>query len=150
MGWGTHGTVARAALAAVVATGLVQIGALTSVSGAENDCARFGAGTVAGYVKNTRLTEISGLVASRRYPGVYWTHNDSGGKPEVFALALDGTDLGSYTFAGATAIDWEDIGIGPKAGATGSYIYAADIGDNAAEVPLGGLGTARETVTIYR
>jgi hypothetical protein len=105
---------------------------------------------VAGHVKNARLTEISGLVASRRYPGVYWTHNDSGGKPEVFALTLDGSDLGSYAFPGATAIDWEDIAIGPKAGAVGSYIYAADIGDNAAEVPLGGLGTAREKVTIYR
>ena len=123
---------------------------LTSAHGAENVCARFGAATVSGHVKSTKLTEISGVVASRQYPGVYWTHNDSGGKPEVFALALDGTDLGSYTFPGATATDWEGIAIGPKSGATGSYIYAADIGDNAAEAPLNGLGTAREKVTIFR
>ncbi|MBA2608632.1 MAG: hypothetical protein H0U92_06825 [Actinobacteria bacterium] len=90
------------------------------------------------------------MVASRRYPGVYWTHNDSGGKPEVFALAIDGTNLGSYAFPGATAVDWEDVGIGPKSGADGSFIYAADIGDNAAELPAGVLGAARPFVTVYR
>ncbi|MEY2426189.1 MAG: hypothetical protein QOI61_1761, partial [Actinomycetota bacterium] len=140
----------KVGLAALAAVGLLQVAVLTSASGAENACARFGAGTVAGHVQSTKLTEISGLVASRRHPGVYWTHNDSGGKPEVFALTLAGGDLGSYAFPGAAAVDWEDIGIGPKAGAAGSYIYAADIGDNAAEAPLGGLGTAREKVTIYR
>ncbi len=144
------GTLTRLGLAASAAIGFFQFAALDAAGGAESVCARFGAGTVAGNVKNSQLTEISGLVASRRHAGVYWTHNDSGGKPEVFALTLDGTDLGSYAFPGATATDWEDIGIGPKSGAIGSYIYAADIGDNAAEVPLDGLGTAREKVTIFR
>jgi len=145
-----RGTLARSGLAALAATGMLHAAALTPASGAENVCARFGAATVAGHVKNAKLTEISGLVASRRHAGVYWTHNDSGGKPEVFALTLDGADLGSYAFPSATATDWEDIAIGSKAGATGSYIYAADIGDNAAELPFDGLGTAREKVTIYR
>ncbi|MEY2399338.1 MAG: hypothetical protein QOJ00_2512, partial [Actinomycetota bacterium] len=86
----------------------------------------------------------------RRYPGVYWTHNDSGGKPEVFALTVDGSDLGSYAFPGAKAVDWEDIGIGPKRGASGSYIYAADIGDNAALLPVAGRGRVRDFVTVYR
>jgi hypothetical protein len=144
------GTLARAGLAALAAIGLLHVTGLNSARGAENVCARFGAATVSGHVKSSKLTEISGVVASRQYPGVYWTHNDSGGKPEVFALTLDGTDLGSYAFPGATATDWEGIAIGPKSGATGSFIYAADIGDNAAEAPLNGLGTAREKVTIFR
>jgi hypothetical protein len=146
---GTQSILARAGLAAFAAVGLFHVAA-PSARGAEDVCSRFGEGTVAGHVKNTKLTEISGLVASRRYPGVYWTHNDSGGKPEVFALTVDGTDLGSYAFPGATATDWEDIAIGPKHGVPGSYIYAADIGDNAAEAPLDGLGTAREKVTVFR
>ncbi len=122
----------------------------TQAKAAEPVCSRFGNGSVAGQVENARLIEISGVVASRRYPGVYWTHNDSGGKPEVFALAIDGTNLGSYAFPGATAVDWEDVGIGPKSGADGSFIYAADIGDNAAELPAGVLGAARPFVTVYR
>ncbi len=147
----TRGVRWWAGLAALAVVGSIHSVAFSpDARGADNSCARFGAGTVAGHVKNTRLTEISGLVASRKYPGVYFTHNDSGGKPEVFALTLDGADLGSYAFPGATAVDWEDIGIGPKHGAAGSYIYAADIGDNAAEVPLGGAGQARDVVTVYR
>jgi hypothetical protein len=117
---------------------------------ADDMCARFSPGVVSGTVKTDRLTEISGVVASRTHPGVYWTHNDSGGKPEVFALTADGADLGSYAFPGATATDWEDIAVGPKAGATGSYIYAADIGDNASEAPAGVLGAARDHITVWR
>lgn len=117
---------------------------------ADDGCARFGPGVVSGTVKSNGLTEISGVVASRVHPGVYWTHNDSGGKPEVFALTPDGTDLGSYAFPGATATDWEDIAIGPKRGGSGSYLYAADIGDNASEAPAGGLGAGRDHITVWR
>ena len=40
------------------------------------------------------LVETSGLVASRRPRGVLWSHDDSGGNAELFALGLDGADLG--------------------------------------------------------
>src|SRR5205085_3619918 len=112
-----------AALAAVVVALSVQPAAVAPALSANNLCQRFGPGSVTGHVQNKRLTEISGVAASRRYPGVYWTHNDSGGKPEVFAFTLDGTDLGSYALTGASAVDWEDIAVGPKHGAAGSYIY---------------------------
>ncbi len=128
--------------------GLWLVAPIAIAHGADPVCSRFGDGAAVGRVQNTKLTEISGLVASRRHADVYWTHNDSGGKPEVFALSLSGANLGSYALTGATAIDWEDIGIGPKAGAAGSYLYAADIGDNAAGLP--GMGTPRDHVTVYR
>lgn len=115
----------------------------------ESLCDRFADGAVAGNVRNTRLTEISGLVASRRHPGVYWTHNDSGGKAELFALRLDGTDLGSYALTGASAVDWEDMAIGPKHGATGSFLYAGDIGNNGALAPIV-MGEPREELFVYR
>lgn len=127
------------AFAVVVAAALST--PIAPLRAAESSCDRFSAGTVAGRVKNARLLEISGLVASRRHPGVYWTHNDSGGKPEVFALTLDGSDLGSYALTGANATDWEEIAIGPKHGASGAYLYVGDIGDNNA---------VRDHVTIYR
>ena len=57
-------------------------------SGAEVDAT----GTVA----NVALNEASGLVASRTNPGVLWSHNDGGERPGVFALGLDGADLGVH------------------------------------------------------
>ena len=38
--------------------------------------------------------------------------------------------VGSYVLAGAAAVDWEDMAIGPTSEG-GSYLYLADIGDNA-------------------
>ncbi|MDP1793767.1 MAG: hypothetical protein Q8K63_06475 [Acidimicrobiales bacterium] len=117
------------------------VGPSATARQSDSACDRFGEGSSVARVKSAKLTEISGLVASRRHPGVYWAHNDSGGKPEVFALRLDGTDLGSYPLSGASARDWEDIAIGPKVGASGPHLYAGDIGDN---------NDRRDHVTIYR
>lgn len=70
-----------------------------------------------------------------------WVHNDSGDTARVFAVRTDGSDLGEYAFAGATAVDWEDIAVGPGPSAAESYLYVGDIGDNAA---------ARASVQVYR
>src|SRR5580765_7005738 len=32
-----------------------------------------------GHLTHPRITESSGVVASRQYPRVFWTHNDGGG-----------------------------------------------------------------------
>ena len=37
------------------------------------------------------IKEASGLVRSRRYPDVFWVHNDSGNPPALFAVRRDGT-----------------------------------------------------------
>jgi hypothetical protein len=128
----------RLAIAAAVLVGP----AAWSNTGAGDDlCAALGAPKGAGTVAEPALTEISGLAASRVHPGVLWTHNDSGGRPEVFAMAEDGTDLGAYDVDGAGATDWEDIAAGPGPDPDRSYLYAADIGDNDA---------VRTSVTVYR
>ena len=36
--------------------------------------------------RDPRINEASGIVASRRYPGLYYTHNDSGDEARVFLL----------------------------------------------------------------
>jgi hypothetical protein len=75
------------------------------------------------------LDEVSGLAQSRTNPGVFWVHNDSGDEPRVYAVSRSGALLGSYRLAGATAIDWEDMAIGPAVDGR-SHLYLADIGDN--------------------
>jgi|GEM_PF-1180395 len=57
------------------------------------------------------ITESSGVVASRRYEDVLWTHNDAHNLPELFAIDDDGELLQTYLVPGVENIDWEDIGI---------------------------------------
>jgi hypothetical protein len=75
------------------------------------------------------ITESSGIVASRRNPGVYWTHNDSGARAEIFAFDMKGRALARFRVTGATHVDWEDIAAGGGAGDT-AVLYIGDIGDN--------------------
>lgn len=88
-----------------------------------------------------RLTESSGIVASGRAPGVFWSHNDSGDGPFLYATDLAGRDLGAVRVAGAGALDWEDVAAGPCFVAPGRCFYVGDIGDNRARRPY---------VVIYR
>jgi len=82
-----------------------------------------------GTLENRYLREISGLVASRRRDDVLWGVNDSGGKPKLFAVGLDGRDLGSVRiYGGVRNVDWEDLSIFERDGR--SYLIVADIGDN--------------------
>jgi hypothetical protein len=91
--------------------------------------------TTPGTVANPAVRELSGIAASRRNPGVWWVHNDSGSSPRVFAVGDDGRDLGEFTLSGATATDWEDIAVGP------GPRHGGDIGDNNAN---------RASVAVYR
>jgi hypothetical protein len=76
-----------------------------------------------------RLRESSGITPSSR-PGVFWTHNDSGDGPVLYATDSVGQDLGRVRVRGAGAIDWEDIGAGPCVVVPGRCLYIGDIGDN--------------------
>lgn len=104
-------------------------------------CDRFAEGKEAGRVLDPGIDEASGIVASRVHPDVLWTHNDSGGEPEIYALSPTGEMLGTYRVAGAENLDWEDIAIGggPRPGS--SYLYIGDIGSNF---------RARDDVVVYR
>ncbi len=92
-------------------------------------------------LEDRRVKESSGLVASRRTPGLFWTHNDSGDGPFVYAFDRAGRSRGTFRVEGANAIDWEDIAAGPGPARGESYLYAADIGDN---------GRDRDFVVLYR
>lgn len=98
-------------------------------------------------IQSTLIPESSGLARSQRDPKVLWTHNDSGGNAEGFALDTDGKLLGTLALQGgntggtpitAQAIDWEDMASFMRDGQP--FLLFADIGDNNA---------ARPNVTLY-
>jgi hypothetical protein len=97
-------------------------------------------------VSNSGIGEMSGLVKSQRFPGVYWVHNDSGDSPRIFAIDRQGNVIiteylrnrfygeeeepGKELWPGlsihlAANGDWEDIAL------DGDYLYIADLGNNA-------------------
>ncbi len=89
-------------------------------------------------IKDPRITESSGLAASHRHPGVYWTHNDSGDGPYVYAVdAATGRTVARVTLRGVSVRDCEAISVGPD-----GDVYLGDIGDN--------LGGTWPQVWIYR
>ncbi len=87
-----------------------------------------------------RLGESSGVAASRRRPGVFWTMNDSGDGPFLYATDSAGSDLGAVRVRNATNVDWEDLATGPCPDGS-SCLYIGDIGDNNAR---------RSHVVVYR
>lgn len=87
-------------------------------------------------IKDPRISESSGLAASRRHPGIVYTFDDSGGPARVFALGLDCRTRATLTLSGARNRDWEAMALGPDG------IYVGDIGDN--------LDGAWPYVTVYR
>ncbi len=82
-----------------------------------------------GHIANRSITESSGIVASRTFPGVFWTHNDGGGKKQIlYGMTRDGKSLAEFRVTGALVHDWEDIAIDDK-----KHLYVGDIGNNDAK-----------------
>lgn len=76
------------------------------------------------------LEEASGVAVSRAHEGIFYTHNDSGSPPRVYAVGEDGLLRAVIELTDAFNQDWEDIAIGPGPESGKSYVYVADIGDN--------------------
>ncbi|MEU6395199.1 WD40 repeat domain-containing protein [Streptomyces sp. NPDC046939] len=90
-------------------------------------------------IQDPRITESSGLAASRAHPGVYWTHNDSDDGPYIYAVdGRSGKTVARLTLTGiGDPRDVEAISVGPD-----GNIYVGDIGDN--------LGGKWDHVWIYK
>jgi hypothetical protein len=88
-----------------------------------------------GTLQGDDLRELSGIAASRTHRGVFWTHNDSGDTPRIFAIDRTGARRATIAVDVPQAIDWEDIAI------AGTTIYVGDIGDNT---------SSRASVVVYR
>jgi len=103
-------------------------------------------GEQTGRIQSEEISESSGLAASRRHDGRFWTHNDSGNSNRIFLYRSDGVVAATGHILGAAAKDWEDMAIGPCSATSGpgnteQCIYLADIGDNKEK---------RETVEILK
>lgn len=90
-----------------------------------------------GYLSHPRLTECSGVVASRRQAGLFWTHTDGGGpkKQILFAVRRSGQPVKEFRVVGAALQDWEDLAIDDA-----GQLYLADLGNNHGQ---------REEVAVY-
>ncbi|MFJ9035131.1 WD40 repeat domain-containing protein [Streptomyces sp. NPDC102406] len=90
-------------------------------------------------IKDPRITESSGLAASRAHPGVYWTHNDSDDGAYLYAVdGRTGKTVATLTLTGiGSPRDVEAISVGPD-----GDLYVGDIGDN--------LGGKWDHVWIYK
>lgn len=95
---------------------------------------------ITGALESGDLNESSGLAASRCQPGVFWTHNDSGGGPYIFAIDKSGRHLGVWRVSNAVNVDWEDIAA-YKDSEGKCFLYIGDIGDNSRR---------RKFLSVYR
>jgi hypothetical protein len=89
-------------------------------------CAAFNSGVNWGTVTIDNLKEASGISASRRNPGVFWTHND-GARQNVYAVDAKGARLATFNLD-TSVDDVEDVAVGPGPVAGVSYLYFGDIG----------------------
>jgi hypothetical protein len=82
------------------------------------------------YMSDMRIKESSGVIASRRYANVFWTHNDGGGpkKQVLYAIDREGNTRAAFPVTGATFHDWEDIAIDDA-----GHLFLGDIGNNDAK-----------------
>jgi hypothetical protein len=68
-----------------------------------------------------KVEESSGL---EFFKNDFLTHNDSGGKPNLYRFDKQGNIVGQYNIEGAENNDWEDIAQDKK------YVYISDSGNN--------------------
>jgi hypothetical protein len=99
----------------------------------ETDTLPFGNREKAGTLDNKDIDEASGLVASLRFPGYFWTHNDSGDDPRLFLIHESGKTVAQVSVSEAMNRDWEDISMIYDHDTQKSTLVIADIGDNRAQ-----------------
>ena len=108
---------------------------------AQSTVTTYGAPRRVAELSDRRIDEASGIAASRRTPGLFYIHNDSGDAARVFLVNREGETVVTLTLSGARHRDYEDIAIAPGSTPRTFDVCVADIGDNAAQ---------REEVEIYR
>ncbi|MCC7264570.1 MAG: hypothetical protein IT369_18815 [Candidatus Latescibacteria bacterium] len=79
----------------------------------------------AGRYTHPPIEESSGLALSQRYPGVYWTLNDSGNPPVLYATRPDGSLINEFPVQGAENRDWEALALDKQ-----GRLWIGEIGNN--------------------
>ena len=119
------------------------------------NCPQFATPVVTGQLTDSRWTDISGLAASRRNPGVFWFHNDggpgAGGSGDFFAVNREGRLLADFRLNGVNTlqaggegrVDIEDVAVGPADSNGETHLYFGDIGGNL-------YSTGRNELRVFR
>lgn len=89
---------------------------------------RYGPARQLATLANPSIDGSSGLASSRRQPGLFWTHNDSGHDAHLYLTDKKGRDLGFCVVDNARNFDWEDLASFSWQGK--SYLLVADTGNN--------------------
>ena len=80
-----------------------------------------------GRIEHAPVRESSGIAASRRHAGVFWTHNDKGNAARLYAIDGSGKLLAEFA-VDARNDDWEDVAVDG-----GGHLYVGNIGNNGAK-----------------
>ncbi|NTU42490.1 MAG: hypothetical protein HGA78_05465 [Nitrospirales bacterium] len=88
----------------------------------------YGEGRKIAELANRAIDESSGIACGRANRDVFWTHNDSGDKPRLFAFNRKGEELSVVTVLNARNRDWEDMASFTYEGR--HFLLVADVGDN--------------------
>ena len=134
-------TSAARRLQSVAGSALVALAGACCLPAQTSQPAAYGTPEALAVVADSRITEASVIIASRRNPGCYYVHNDSGDSPRVFLIDRAGKTRAEIRLKGAQAVDYEDIAWAPGDSPGTFDVCVADIGDNNAKRP---------NVTIYR
>jgi len=81
-----------------------------------------------GTIKESDISESSGLATSGTTSDAFWTMNDSGHKPDLFLVANSGQPLARCKLKNANNRDWEAMGSFEHDGSP--WLMVADVGDN--------------------
>ncbi|MHB8798864.1 MAG: hypothetical protein ACYDBY_10415 [Thermoanaerobaculia bacterium] len=97
------------------------------------DAASPACGRVVATLASDQVKESSGLARGLANPGVFWTHNDSGDGPRLYAFGADGGARGFADLEGPDVrnVDWEDLSSFTENGRP--FLLVADTGDNRLE-----------------
>jgi len=93
----------------------------------------YGEGRMLSQLQSTRVNESSGLAESTRRDGLFWTHNDSGDGPFLYAFDSAGHVLALVRIEGADSYDYEDMASYELDGE--HWLIVGDFGDNARRRP---------------
>lgn len=101
------------------------------------------------------LTELSGLAASQRHPGVLWALNDGGNAAALIALDARSCEVLGQAALSVPNTDWEGLAAGMRKGRP--VLFIGDIGNNTRtrttvsviEVAEPDLGTTTATARVH-
>ncbi len=91
-----------------------------------------------GTVTHEPMREVSGLIKSRTYEGVFWAICDSGNPPHLYAIDRTGKLLAEFRVNGVTNLDWEAISIDDT-----GFLFIGDVGNNRTRITPNGLPSRR-------